>query len=281
MLVSIDSSAASLHALEEVSALARSEQSQLVLLSVVPSYDGDLRLMGKKDVLVELKDSYIKALVNAENVAKAYNLNRKSVLQEGDPFSQILNLAENENVDLIVVDKKSSTFMDLVPVSAIDTKMISQSSADILVIPEDAPLNLDRILLAYDASEGAKVALKRSIDLSVTYGSELTIVTAFEVPLEGFNYEHNIWDKSYGDAMKLLDEAKKIAEEHGVRHIKTIKRHGKPSREICELARTIKAGLIILGFNHKNVIKKYLTENVMEQVIRNNSNPVWIAKSGR
>ncbi len=279
MLVSIDGTESSQHALMQISPLARSEKSQLVLLSVVPSYDGDLRIMGKRKVLSHLKNSYKEALVTAENTAKVHELNQKSILEEGEPFEEILGLANRENFDLIVVSNRSSLLGGFIPIAGNATKVVNHGNTDILVIPKQASLDLKHILLAYDDSNGAQKALKRAIDLSVAYGSKLTILTAYEVPQEEmYANSRDIWDRNYGEGMQLLKNAEKVAEKSGVRNLKTEIRRGSASWEICELARNIKAGLIIMGSNQKNILTKALKENVMKQVIRNESIPVWIAK---
>ncbi len=280
ILVSIDSNQSSQHALTQISALARSEKSHLVLVSVIPPFeDGNLRFMGKKKVLDDLIASYKTALENAGNLAKEYGISQKSVLEEGEPFAKILSMAEKEHVDLIVVDTKSSILWGLIPNSSIAPKVVSQSVSDILVVPDKANLNLDRLLLAYDDSKSSMEALKRAIELSVAYGSELTIVKAYEVALEGFSYDQSIWNETSRKAKEALDDAGLIAQREGVRKVETVMRHGKASTEICELARKINAGLIIMGSRPKNILKKMLVENVMEKVIRNESVPVWIAKN--
>jgi nucleotide-binding universal stress UspA family protein len=157
--------------------------------------------------------------------------------------------------------------------------VISQSNTDVLVIPEKATLNLDRIVLAYDTSAASKKALNRATDLSVAYGSELTIVTAFEVPLEGFAYSPGIWEKESQEAKLLLESAAELARQGGVRRVKTEIRHGKASGEICNLARTIDAGLIVVGCKPIHAMRKFLLGNVVENVVRNETNAIWIAKN--
>jgi len=279
ILVAIDHTESSQHALLQASSLARSEKSQVVLLSVVPSYDGDLRMMGKSRVLQQMRDPYREALQHAENTAREFGLPLQSFLDEGEPFSRILMLAEQEKVDLIVINRNEQFLVDRIPIGADTSKVISQSTSDILVVPEKASLRLDRILLAFDKSEASRKALHRAIDLSVAYGSELTIMTAFEVPLEGFAYSPEIWEKDAEKAKQLLQQAKDIAESNGVRHLNTVVRHGKASTEICELAKKIDAGLIVVGCKPINSMRKYLLGNVVEKVVRNKTNPVWISKS--
>lgn len=278
ILVSIDQTDASLHALTQASVLARSEKSRLVLLSVIPTYNGDLRMMGNQSVLYEMRVSYQGALKEAEQTVQQFNLPAKAILDEGEPFSRILQQAEQENVDLVVMNKNQTTVSDRIPIGEITSKVIHQGSRDILVVPEKADLHLERILLVFDKTEAARIALNKAIEISVAYGSELTILTVFEVPLEGFSYSPDLWEKDTFQAKLLQTEAKEIAEQKGVRNLKTILRHGKASTEICEVARSTMAGLIIMGADQQRALKTFLPGNVIEAVVRNRTTPVWISK---
>lgn len=278
ILVNIDHKASSQHALIQASILARSEKSQLVLQSVVPPYDGDLRIMGRSEVLNDMKVPYQDALIKAETTAKAYDLKLKSVLDEGEPFAQILDLAEKERVDLIVMNMDRSNPAQHIPIGEITSKVISSSDKDVLVVPENAELRFEKMLLAYDKSEASQTALMKATDLSLCYGSELTITTAYEVPLEAFSYAPDIWDDEIKKASQLLQKAKKFAEEKGVRRLNTVLKHGKAAKEICTLARSIGAGLIVVGCKKIGSMKKMLQGNVVEKVVHNGDIPVWVSK---
>jgi nucleotide-binding universal stress UspA family protein len=263
----------------QASILARSERSQVVLQTVVPSYNGDLRMMGKSEVLQEMRVPYQEALQKAEITAKDYKLRLKTVLDEGEPFTRILSLAEEENVDLIVITADRQNLLQKIPIGEITGKVISNSQKDILVVPAEANLRLERVLLAYDGSNDSKKALDVAIELSLNYGSELTIVTAYEVELEGFSYSPDIWDLEVQKAGDLQKKAAELAEKRGIRNLKTVLRHGKAAPEICSLAQSIHAGLIIIGCKAMNPMTKMLQGNVVGKVISNGLIPVWICKS--
>ena len=110
------------------------------------------------------------------------------------------------------------------------------------------------------------------------YGSEVTVITAFEVPLEGFVFSPGMWDKIQAEAKRLQDSVIQMARDRGVRAIEGVLRHGKPTDEICDLARDIKAGVIIMGCKQRSAVKKWFLGNVMQHVICNDSTPVWITK---
>ncbi len=278
ILVAIDHKESSQNALVQASILARSEGSRIVLQSVVPSYNGDLRMMGHTEALEEMRTPYRNALDKAHATAKVFNLRPKTVFEEGEPGNQILSLAEKEQVDLIVINLDSRNLAQRIPFGEVTAKIISDSKKDILVIPESSELKLERILLAFDQSDASRIALNRAIELSLTYGSELTIFNAYEIALEGFSYSPGIWNDEVKKAKKLLYEAEKLAQSRGVRLLNTVMKHGKVSQEISEFAKSLNAGLIVLGCKKGGSIRKMLQGNVVGRVINNRTIPVWISK---
>jgi nucleotide-binding universal stress UspA family protein len=279
MLVAIDHTESSQHALLQASSLARSEKSQMVLLSVVPAYNGDLRMLGRSEVLQEMRIPYREALEKAKATVQRFDLPLKSIFEEGELSSSIVSLSDQEEVDLIVISQNDHHPTDRIPIGAIAGKVINHTGRDVLVVPEDASLHLDRIVLAYDKTDSSKIALNKAIELSLSYGAELTIITAFEIPLEGFTYSPEIWEKDVEKARQLQQQAREIAESRGVRHLKTVLKHGKPAAEISNFARSIDAGLIVIGCKPIHSVKKAFMGNVVERMIRNHTIPVWISKS--
>ena len=168
--------------------------------------------------------------------------------------------------------------MDVLPIGAVTTRVINHSQKDTLVIPKQATLNLERILLAYDNSRVSEKAAEKAIELALVYGSEITVITAYEVPLEGFVLSPEIWDKMQAEAKRLQDTVIQLAKNKGVRKINGILRHGKPAEEICSLAREIDAGLIVIGRRKKTPLKKWFLGNVVQHVIVNDTSPVWVVK---
>jgi nucleotide-binding universal stress UspA family protein len=74
MVIAVDHSEVSSHALEQSLAWALSEESNVVLVSVVPGYEGDLRLMGDSSILQSMRQPYIQALDRAADRAATWGL---------------------------------------------------------------------------------------------------------------------------------------------------------------------------------------------------------------
>ena len=74
ILVYLDGSEASLHALKESLHLARAEKSKIMAVSVVPPYQGDLRFTGLGNIKALLKEPCDSALTEAMKMAEAESI---------------------------------------------------------------------------------------------------------------------------------------------------------------------------------------------------------------
>ena len=100
ILVAVDGSEASLHALRETFGLTR---TWITVVSVIPPYEGDLRLVGVRNIQALMREPCEIALAKAKNMAEAEGAFIKTVCEVGEPHKSIADLAEGENCDLIVM----------------------------------------------------------------------------------------------------------------------------------------------------------------------------------
>jgi len=128
-------------------------------------------------------------------------------------------------------------------------------------------------------SENAQKAAQKAVEVALAYGSELIVATIFEVPLEGFVFSPEIWDKIGGEARQIQEAVVTMAREKGVRKVEAVLRHGSTYQELIKLAMQVKAGIILLGAKKKSGMFKFKLGNVMERVISNGSIPVWVVNS--
>ncbi|HXX81486.1 MAG TPA: universal stress protein, partial [Thermodesulfovibrionales bacterium] len=99
ILVAIDGSDSSMHALQESLNLAFKEGSRITAVSVSPQFEGDLSLVGVGNLSAALKDPFEVALSKAKEMAKSSGVSIATISEEGEPYEQILDVAEAENCD--------------------------------------------------------------------------------------------------------------------------------------------------------------------------------------
>jgi len=277
ILVALDDTPLSLNALEQAIPLARAEKSRILLAAVIPPYDGDLRIMGDTQALEQQKAAFKKVLESARERVQQTALPVSTFLSQGEPYQEILALAEKEAVDLIVINKKNPFPMDLIPLGAFASRVIRQGGRDVLVVPKVNRLTLQHLVLGYDNSANACKAGERAIELALAYGSQLTVVTAFDVPLEGFAFSPGIWEKISREAGQLQEPLLEAARQKGVRRLEHRVVRGSTSQVIIDVAREVQADLIILGAPRNSGIRQFAPGKVMERVICNGAIAVWIA----
>jgi nucleotide-binding universal stress UspA family protein len=106
-----------------------------------------------------------------------------------------------------------------------------------------------KILLAYDGSEGANTALNAGINLAKIHQAEFWAVAVqeklprFSGTIDEVQEEKQFADAQYG---KLLEAAKVKAKEAGI-ELKTLMRPGHPAQTIVAVAKEGKFDLVLVG----------------------------------
>lgn len=278
ILIAIDGSETARHALDQALVLARAEQAEALVASVVPSYQGDLRLMGSKDALQAMREPYAKSLDEALQAVRAAGVPVAGKLLEGEPYEAVLALAEAEQVDLVVIGKSGTGFHHLLPMGTAASRIIGLSTCDVLVVPDGVRLDLGRILLPFDGSAHARRASDRAMEIAARYGSELAVLTAVDLPLEGFALDSSIMERAAAEARSLQAEVLRAAGERGVRQARSLVREGHPRAEIVTAVREEQPGLIVMGSHGRTGLKALLLGSVAQAVIASGVSPVLIAK---
>src|SRR4030043_1821811 len=172
ILVAIDGSESSKHALRESFKLATDEKSWVTVVSVIPRYEGDLGATWISNVREAMKKPCQIALSEAENMAKKERVLIKTVCEEGEIYERIVDLADAENSDLIVMGRKGISKLSKALVGSVTARVIGHSQKDVLVVPEGTSIGWKNIVLSTDGSKYSEAAINRAIGFSKFYGRE-------------------------------------------------------------------------------------------------------------
>lgn len=86
--------------------LARDEKTWITVVKVVQPFDGDLNLTGIKNLEDVLEDGSSRAITEIKKIAEAEGALIKTRFEQGDVPQRIVEVAEEEKCDLIIMGSK-------------------------------------------------------------------------------------------------------------------------------------------------------------------------------
>jgi nucleotide-binding universal stress UspA family protein len=182
ILVPLDGSPLAEQALEPALTLAKQIDESEVILFRVPFY---------QDVTI-VQDAYMGVMLppdvpaRAEAEAKSYlsavqdkyrhpNLKLRSITQMGDEANAILNIADDEEVDLIVMSTHGRTGITRWMLGSITERVLQQAPCPVLVVHKDQPIH--NVLVTLDGSQLAETALLPGVEVAEKLGATVTFLT--------------------------------------------------------------------------------------------------------
>lgn len=266
ILVAFDASASSRNALIEAFRLASDEKCWITVVSVAPAYQGDLDLIAVRDVAAALRKPCEDALREAERMAEQERALIKTVCDEGEPHSRIVDLADAENADIIVMGRRGKRDVDRMMVGSITARVIGHSSRDVLVVPEDGTVGWKKILVSTDGSKYSTAATDRAIAFAASYGGELLVLSVVDVPAEFYAEAPKAVEDLIRQAKQYVRDVQDRAAAAGV-EAETFIAEGEAFEAIVKLAREQGVNMIVMGSHGRTGIRRLLMGSVTEKVI--------------
>ena len=114
--------------------LAQDEKCWVTVVKVVPPHNGDLNLVGIRNIGDVLDNGASKERNEIMNIAEAESALVKTRVEEGDIPEKIVEVAEDEKCDLIIMGtNKTSWFKKLFGKNVVE-RVISQAPCPVLVV---------------------------------------------------------------------------------------------------------------------------------------------------
>lgn len=147
---------------------------------------------------------------------------------------------------------------------------------------QPAALQLDKLLLATDWSEGAERLHAQAASIAKLLGAEVVVVTAYDPPgpLRIKRGAPGL-DEYRGE---LAEEAKETAAEVTAELInqglkaQAVAAEGNPADVILQIAEDEGAGLIVMGGGGGGKAREYLVGSTVERVVRHSPVSVHVVK---
>jgi nucleotide-binding universal stress UspA family protein len=275
ILVAVDGSEESLHALQE--ALKLADSRGLTAVSVAPPYEGDLRVVGVDRIKSLMREPCDTALNKSQAMAEKAGQAIKTACVIGAPHEGIVDFAESENCDLIVMGAKGHGFLERVLLGSVTRRVIGFTKRDVLVIPPQAEMGWEKLMLATDGSENSQPAGNRALELAQAYGADLKVLSILEAPSRLGGNVREVLAELIKNRESMLAEVRAQAEALGIK-TECFTSQGYPARTIVAHAQKEGINLIVMGSHGRTGLTRLLMGSVTERVIGLAPCPVLVVK---
>ncbi len=264
LLVATDASKYCEDAVRESINLAKACGSKLFAISVVKV---NRELMALAPGMVEkLGKEARKHLEMVQSMASKEGVDCEIVVREGEePHEYIVDEAATHKVGLIIVGRYGRSGIMRAMMGSVTGKVIGYTLCRVLVIPKDAKLSFEKILIATDGSMHSEFATQEAITIAKRSGSTLMALSVAKK------------DENLSTAKECVEMVKKDAEKAGVK-VEPVVRTGVPHDVIVKTASQEDIGLIVIGSHGRTGISKLLMGSTTERVIGNAKGAVLVWK---
>lgn len=291
MLLTTDGSPSAQQATEVAAKIAKSFESDVTVLSALPSLGGTAAPKGK--IYSEMMSRADSNVAEAASVFKkaGVTVSEKEVPRgRGSVVETIVEQAAKEATSLIVMGTRGLGGLKRVVLGSVSSGVAEHASSSTLVVRtgKRGGGGIARILVAIDGSANAQRALEVAADLAHGLGAELRIAHVVFVPTMywsmGVPGSAIPTDQIEKDAAKvaqdLLSKASKFAEGRGVVDPKEelVTDLVSPAQGILQLAERDSADVIVVGTRGNGGFKKLLLGSVANSILHYADCSVLIVK---
>jgi nucleotide-binding universal stress UspA family protein len=199
------------------------------------------------------------------------------------PADGILQYAEEEGIDLIVMGTHGRQAADRLMAGSVAERVVREAPCPVMTVRCARSVEVNRVLVPIDFSDRSKAVIPVARELARLYGAEVELFFVIDedtmpmahVPLLGpVHVSPEEVEKRFRKLMRQLVESHQSADVpvSGTVHI------GHPTQDITEYA-TDHADLIVMGTHGRTGLQRLFLGSVAEKVVRHAPCPVFTVKS--
>jgi nucleotide-binding universal stress UspA family protein len=274
ILVCTDGSSASEGAINAALQLAQTSGGKIFLLEVI-FYPAGYELQSPdtfnppviNQEMMEAQETAVKERMEKQKseAAKLGVTLETRIRTSPSPHEGIMEEAQELKPDLIIMGRRGYTGLTRLLMGSVTAQVIGHSPSHVLVVPREAVLDFNRILIASDGSSFSEAAWEAALSLAQVMGSA---VTAVSVAAD---------DRDVAGATKTVKTMESAAQAQGI-VLDTMIPTGRADEAIVNAAIFKNASLIVVGSHGRTGLKRLLMGSVAEGVVSHARCPVLVVK---
>lgn len=256
-------------------AFARAFKAKIIALHVVPDvspafYDAAEAIRGEIAERVSVvKDKRKKKM---ENIEESKNMSFKILIQEGNAAKKIVETAEEEKADLIVMGKRGLSAIEKLFMGSVTNHVVRNSSVPLLLTKKNpGKPRFKKILVPTDFSEQEEKERDYAWRLAKKFDSDLFLLHVLE--LHDYKFPPRVLDEMFESVKKRLKQRKK-RERENIKVSEDVSHSINASIGITDYADTNKLDLIVISTYVESKWERFLLGSTTEKVIGYSTIPV-------
>jgi nucleotide-binding universal stress UspA family protein len=207
----------------------------------------------------------------------------------GRPDEQVVQLAEELGVGLIVVGSRGLGGLRRALLGSVSDSIVRHAHCPVLIVRGEENREVEaffpgKVLVAMDGSDEAALAVRTAVEISAGTGSELHL--AYVLPTDQNPFPHAYGMDKYvadleqakQDSRTYLEKQKEQIEDEGGSVAEVHIRSGRPDEEIVHLSEELGVALIVTGSRGLGGVKRALMGSVSNSVVRHAGCPVLVMR---
>ncbi|HAA02528.1 MAG TPA: hypothetical protein DCE18_04050 [Syntrophobacteraceae bacterium] len=175
ILIGVDGSEPGLNALRQGCRLGRAERARIVAVSVAPRYEGDLSLVGVRNLDSVMNAPGSPVFQATQRIAQEEGVVLDHLTTSGDIAERITEVSAQHQCDLIILGYQHRPALWRLVLNSIIPTVMDESPADVLIFPQGSHFAWQDVLLAIDDPHFSGRAARRALDFARAYGARLLI----------------------------------------------------------------------------------------------------------
>ena len=276
ILWSTDFSDEAQEALLFADAFAKTFDAKIIALHVVPDispalYDAAQVVKGE----LAKRVAYVKeeAQKKFDSLKKVKDLEFKALVKEGNAAKKIIETAEEENVDLIVLGRRGLSAIEKLFIGSVANQVLRNSPVPLLLTKKKTGKpRFKKILVPTDFSEQEEIERDFAWKLAKGFDSSLTLLHVLE--LHDYEFTPRALDEMF-DAVEKRFKQREKKEKEDIPVTEDVYRAINAAVGIVDYADTHKFDMIVISTCVQSKIERFFLGSTTEKVISYTHVPVF------
>lgn len=264
--------------------------SEVVLLSVIRPSDVPMPETVNRESLEYWRFSLEEQLNVARMALEGKGLRVVTRVEYGHPVEQILSVAEDERVDLIVMGAQGMTAAQELLIGSTAYEVVRRATIPVLLEKMEVVRELGHVK-CHSVCENLFAHVLHPTDFSDTADAAFQVVKRLksagtkEVTVLHVQDERNMRQRPAEQLAEFdrhdterLENLCKSLSLFGLQ-AQPMLRHGIPFRETLKAAEEVGAGLIVLGLRGKSAVREMLAGSTLENIVRLSRQAVLVVRA--